>query len=102
MKDVKTSLRTPLIALPYAKGNRILLGLIDILQKIESVLNLKRRKLFLSDSFHLTYNCVKEAIIQHAQSRPNLEENTGLLRDDERKCLTPEQRNELGTLIKMY
>ncbi|GFT55376.1 hypothetical protein NPIL_603731 [Nephila pilipes] len=71
MKDVKTSLRTPLIALPYAKENRTLWGM-DILQKIGIVPNLKRRKLFLSDSFHRTYNCVKEAIIHQSEADPTV------------------------------
>ncbi|GFQ85268.1 tetraspanin [Trichonephila clavata] len=49
------------------------------------VLNLRHRNWFFSDSPHRTYDFVKEAIIQEVQSRPNLEENTCLLRDDEGK-----------------
>ncbi|GFR01699.1 uncharacterized protein TNCT_450131, partial [Trichonephila clavata] len=75
-------IRTQLIILPYAKGNRTLLGM-DFLQKAGIVLNLKHRNWFFSDSPHRTYDFVKEAIIQEVQSRPNLEENTCLLRDDE-------------------
>ncbi|GFQ85473.1 retrovirus-related Pol polyprotein from transposon opus [Trichonephila clavata] len=86
--------RTQLIILPYAKGNRTLLGM-DFLQKAGIVLNLKNRNWFFSDSPHRTYDFVKEAIIQEVQSRPNLEENTCLLRDDEGKCLTLDQKNEL-------
>ncbi|GFQ69212.1 neuroguidin [Trichonephila clavata] len=92
-------IRTQLIILPYAKGNRTLLGM-DFLQKAGIVLNLKHRNWFFSDSPHRTYDFVKEAIIQEVQSRPNLEENTCLLRDDEGKCLTLDQKNELGTLLK--
>ncbi|GFR16581.1 retrovirus-related Pol polyprotein from transposon opus [Trichonephila clavata] len=92
-------IRTQLIILPYAKGNRTLLGM-DFLQKAGIVLNLRHRNWFFSDSPHRTYDFVKEAIIQEVQSRPNLEENTCLLRDDEGKCLTLDQKNELGTLLK--
>ncbi|GFQ78780.1 transposon Ty3-I Gag-Pol polyprotein [Trichonephila clavata] len=94
-------IRTQLIILPYAKGNRTLLGM-DFLQKAGIVLNLKHRNWFFSDSPHRTYDFVKEAIIQEVQSKPNLEENTCLLRDDEGKCLTLDQKNELGTLLKKY
>ncbi|GFR26283.1 retrovirus-related Pol polyprotein from transposon opus [Trichonephila clavata] len=66
-------IRTQLIILPYAKGNRTLLGM-DFLQKAGIVLNLKHRNWFFSDSPHRTYDFVKEAIIQEVQSRPNLEE----------------------------
>ncbi|GFR25525.1 retrovirus-related Pol polyprotein from transposon opus, partial [Trichonephila clavata] len=83
-------IRTQLIILPYAKGNRTLLGM-DFLQKAGIVLNLKHRNWFFSDSPHRTYDFVKEAIIQEVQSRPNLEENTCLLRDDEGCCVTPSE-----------
>ncbi|GFQ87254.1 uncharacterized protein TNCT_599831 [Trichonephila clavata] len=66
------------------------------------VLNLRHRNWSFSDSPRRTYNFVKEIIIQEVQSRLNLEENTCLLREDEGKCLTPEQRNELGTLLNLY
>ncbi|GFS75714.1 hypothetical protein NPIL_67081 [Nephila pilipes] len=46
-------IRRPLIALPYVKGNRTLLGM-DFLQKVGIVLNLKRRNWFFSDSPHRT------------------------------------------------
>ncbi|GFT82775.1 hypothetical protein NPIL_484931 [Nephila pilipes] len=46
---------TPLIALPYAKGNRTLLG-IDFLPKSGIVLNLKHRNWFFRDSSHRTYD----------------------------------------------
>ncbi|GFT23908.1 hypothetical protein NPIL_402401 [Nephila pilipes] len=69
-------IHTPLIALSYAKGKRTLLGM-DFLQKAE-------------------------VIVQEVQSRPNTEENTCLLRNDEDKGLTHEQRNELSTLLKLY
>ncbi|GFQ80398.1 transposon Ty3-I Gag-Pol polyprotein [Trichonephila clavata] len=85
-------IRTQLIILPYAKGNRTLLGM-DFLQKAGIVLNLKHRNWFFSDSPHRTYDFVKEAIIQEVQSRPNLEENTCLLRDDEDILL---ETNELA------
>ncbi|GFR21130.1 hypothetical protein TNCT_636451 [Trichonephila clavata] len=42
-------IRTQLIILPYAKGNRTLLGM-DFLQKAGIVLNLKHRNWFFSDS----------------------------------------------------
>ncbi|GFQ64348.1 retrovirus-related Pol polyprotein from transposon opus [Trichonephila clavata] len=83
-------IRTQLIILPYAKGNRTLLGM-DFLQKAGIVLNLKHRNWFFSDSPHRTYDFVKEAI-SRSPSRPNLEENTCLLRDDEGKCLTLDQK----------
>ncbi|GFS34183.1 transposon Tf2-6 polyprotein [Nephila pilipes] len=92
---------TPLIALIYAKGNQTILGM-DFLQKDYIVLNLKHRHWFFSDSTHRTYDFVKEVVFQEVQSRPNIEENTCLLSDDENKCLTPEQRNELCTLLKIF
>ncbi|GFT11742.1 CCHC-type domain-containing protein [Nephila pilipes] len=82
---------TLLIALSYAEGNRTL-WVMDFLQKAGIILNQKHRNWFFSDSPHRTYDFVKEVIIQ---SRPNLEENTCLLHNDEGKCLTPEQKNEL-------
>ncbi|GFT30998.1 hypothetical protein TNCV_1683621 [Trichonephila clavipes] len=36
------------------------------------------------------------------QTRPNLEENTCLLHEDEIKCLILEKRNELGELLNLY
>ncbi|GFR01610.1 uncharacterized protein TNCT_334121 [Trichonephila clavata] len=89
-------IRTQLIILPYAKGNRTLLGM-DFLQKAGIVLNLKHRNWFFSDSPHRTYDFVKEAIIQEVQSRPNLEENTCLLRDDEDSMTISE--SEIGEVI---
>ncbi|GFS93870.1 retrovirus-related Pol polyprotein from transposon opus [Nephila pilipes] len=94
-------IRTPLIALPYAKGNRTLLGM-NFLQKAGIVLNLKHRNWYFSDSPYRTYDFVKKVIVQEVQSRSNNEENTCLLRDEEGKCLTPEQRNDLSTLLKMF
>ncbi|GFQ71181.1 transposon Ty3-I Gag-Pol polyprotein [Trichonephila clavata] len=64
-------IRTQLIILPYAKGNRTLLGM-DFLQKAGIVLNLKHRNWFFSDSPHRTYDFVKEAIIQEVQSNLTL------------------------------
>ncbi|GFT20177.1 retrovirus-related Pol polyprotein from transposon 17.6 [Nephila pilipes] len=81
-------IHTPLIALPYAKGNRKFLGM-DFLQKAGIILNLKHLNCFFSDSLNRTYDFVKEVIIQEVQNRHNLEENTCLLHDDEGKCLTP-------------
>ncbi|GFY47185.1 hypothetical protein TNIN_299701 [Trichonephila inaurata madagascariensis] len=46
------------------------------------------------------YGC--EAIIQEVQGQPNFEENIFLLRDDEGKCQTPEQINELGEFLNLY
>ncbi|GFU06894.1 transposon Tf2-6 polyprotein [Nephila pilipes] len=94
-------IRTALIALPYAKRNRTFLGR-DFLQKAGIVLNLKHRNWFFRDSPYRTYDFVKEVIIQESQNQPNLEENTCLLRDDESKCLTPEQRNELDLVLLAY
>ncbi|GFT35925.1 transposon Tf2-6 polyprotein [Nephila pilipes] len=85
----------------YAKGNRTLLGM-DFLQKAGIVLNLQHNNWFFSDSLQRMYDFAKEVIVQEVQSRPNIEENTCLLRDDDAKCLTPEQRNEPSTLLKMY
>ncbi|GFT84050.1 uncharacterized protein TNCV_1149401 [Trichonephila clavipes] len=92
-------IRTPLIALPYAKENQTLLGM-DFLQKADIVLNLKHRNWFFNDTPRRTFDFVKEAIMQEVQSRPNLEENICLLREDEVKYLMPEQeRNELVELL---
>ncbi|GFQ81512.1 hypothetical protein TNCT_625881 [Trichonephila clavata] len=54
------------------------------------------------DSPRRTYKFVKEIIIREVQSRLILEEITCLLREDGGKCLTPEQINELGKLLKIY
>ncbi|GFV86427.1 hypothetical protein TNCV_3371571 [Trichonephila clavipes] len=43
-----------------------------------------------------------EVIIPEDQSRPNLEENTCVLRKEKGKCLMLEQRNELDTLLNMF
>ncbi|GFS36405.1 CCHC-type domain-containing protein [Nephila pilipes] len=94
-------IRTPLIALPYAKGNRTLLGM-DFSQNVGFVLNLKHLNWFFCDSPHRTYDFVKEVIVLLVQSRPNIEENACLLRNGKAKCLIPEQNNELSTLLKMY
>ncbi|GFQ64497.1 transposon Tf2-6 polyprotein, partial [Trichonephila clavata] len=75
-------IRTPLIALPYAKGNRTLLGM-DFLQKAGIVQNLRHRNWFFCDTPCRTYDFVKEVLIQEVQSLLNLEENTCLLREDE-------------------
>ncbi|GFT14744.1 uncharacterized protein TNCV_99421 [Trichonephila clavipes] len=94
-------IRTPLLTLPYSKGNRTLLG-IEFLQKARIVLNLRHRNWFLCDTPRRTYDFVKELILQEVQSRPSLEENTCLLREDEVKCLIPEQRrNELGEFLDL-
>ncbi|GFR28945.1 hypothetical protein TNCT_515391 [Trichonephila clavata] len=60
-------IRTQLIILPYAKGNRTLLGM-DFLQKAGIVLNLKHRNWFFSDSPHRTYDFVKEAIFKKSKA----------------------------------
>ncbi|GFU19867.1 hypothetical protein NPIL_639091 [Nephila pilipes] len=54
-------IRTPLIALPYAKENPTLLGM-DFLQKAGIVLNLKHRNWFFRDSPHRTYDFVRAVI----------------------------------------
>ncbi|GFR19899.1 hypothetical protein TNCT_485021 [Trichonephila clavata] len=66
-------------ALPYARGNRTLLGM-NFLQKAGIVLNLRHRNWYFSNSPRRTYNFVKKIIIQEVQSRLNLKENTCLLR----------------------
>ncbi|GFU62373.1 hypothetical protein TNCV_318821 [Trichonephila clavipes] len=53
---------TSLIALPYAKGNRTLLGM-DFLQKAGSVLNLRHQNWFFGDKPRRTPDFAKEAII---------------------------------------
>ncbi|GFR22236.1 uncharacterized protein TNCT_382921 [Trichonephila clavata] len=74
----------------------------DFFTKAGIVLNLRHRNWFFCDIPRRTYDLVKEVIIQEVQSRFNLEENTCLLREDEDKRLTPELRNELGTLLNLY
>ncbi|GFS50614.1 transposon Ty3-G Gag-Pol polyprotein [Nephila pilipes] len=55
-------IRSPLIVLPYAKGNLTLLGM-DFLQKAGIVLNLEHRNWFFSDSPHRTPDFVKEVFV---------------------------------------
>ncbi|GFS49776.1 hypothetical protein NPIL_418661 [Nephila pilipes] len=59
-------------------------------------------RVMVAYSPHRTHDFVKEVIIQEVQSHPNLEENKCLVHDDEGKCLTPEQKNDLDSLLKRY
>ncbi|GFS63212.1 retrovirus-related Pol polyprotein from transposon 297 [Nephila pilipes] len=60
-------IRTPLIALSYAKGNQTLLEM-DFLQKAGIVLNLKHCNWFFIDLIHRTCDFVNEVIIKMSKA----------------------------------
>ena len=105
-----------MVVLPEARGNQTLLGA-DFLKQSGVVLNLRNRTWFYDDDpskcFHFYENaevqtCDKEESIHTNPCILNTEKDTAdevnpyLLREDEGKCLTSQQRKQVNSLLKEY
>ncbi|GBM79607.1 hypothetical protein AVEN_199885-1 [Araneus ventricosus] len=90
-----------MLALPKAKGNRILLGT-DFLEKSGIVLDFKNKRWYFSDKPHHKI-CFKEDLdVNSLQTAGSIIANSCHLREDEGTPLTPEQREKMSYLLEKF
>ncbi|GBL86141.1 hypothetical protein AVEN_89166-1 [Araneus ventricosus] len=90
-----------MLALPKAKGNRILLGT-DCLEKSGIVLDLKNKRWYFSDKPHHKM-CFKEDLdVNSLQTAGRIIAKSCHLREDEGTPLTPDQRDKMSCLLEKF
>lgn len=94
-------IKTDLIVLKNAKGNRTLLG-VDFLTSAGIVLDLQRKQWYFSDIPESKYNFVEAPPNLNTLLAVNTESHPCRLREDEGTHLSPPQRAELNLLLENY